>query len=231
MKGLAFGEIGMVCRNGYTGVTPVGIGYVSFVGPSSKALPNTVSISGTAQGYILCAVSIDGTAEITGVSHSVHGALTRIGSTMHKTTGEPGSVSCWYGSGTPTGTLTISGSGTWIVYTALLTSSSAGIAVAAYDCTTMKSDSMSNPSVTLNPGGKNALGIVCGITGRDSVLGFDALSGWNARSRYSVNSGTECVGFFTKNATSSAAFTAGWTQATADDVVAFAFALYDAAEV
>lgn len=93
---------------------------------------------------------------------------------------------------------------------------------------TITGQTVSNPSVTLEVGGRTALAVITFLSGQDDTTGFAPLAGWT--SMQEVDSGTAGRGYYRLTTTTTSNITAGWTQ-TADEAQAIALAMAEVSAV
>lgn len=171
------------------------------------------------------------TDEVTSVTYGGV-ACSRV-SALFKTTGETGAIYVYFlGSSIPAGpqTVAINVNGTGSAKRPTVWAFTAGqdTSIKTSD-STINSDSLANPSVTLALGG---LTCWCGIeflSGQDSTASITPLANWTATLTQQWGA-TQCGGSYRYNTISNVDVTAGWTQ-TADDATMIAFAIQEGVTV
>lgn len=157
--------------------------------------------------------------------------MTRIAA-LFKSTGETGAVYVYYlGAGVATGlqTCLISvngvGSNKRCAFWSLNAAANMNLAVKTFD-TSINSDSVANPSVTLALGGVTCWCNIAFVSGQDDPLNVTQLANWSATGEDTLGTLGLCGGHYRYNIVSNVDVLAGWTQ-TAEDAIAIAFALYE----
>ena len=175
---------------------------------------------GVPKAVIVWVCDVSGSDQVTGVTYGGAALAQVSGSPLNKTTGEAGSVHCFFlGSSVPTDdpatvdvTTTAS---TFAVYCVTLTADT-NTELVDVDAT-ISSDSQADPSVTMSLAGRSSFVGLCFFSGHDAVTSCTQLTDWTNRQRDTT--GAIVVGCFTYNTIGTADVTAGWTQ-TAEDAVA-----------
>jgi hypothetical protein len=184
---------------------------------------------GTPRGVIVLLTQATGGGVIEPVQSVFYGSveMTEVsGSPNIKTTGERGSVFCYFlGSGIPTGPQTVTVNGNIIDTTSraqyCYTLSASGDTV-VQDVQVISSDSLSDPSVTLSLAGNRCFCALAFVSGIPDPANIFPLNNWTIRQE--IDHGSLSSGGYSFDSIGTADVTAGWTQ-TADDAVAIAIAV------
>lgn len=183
---------------------------------------------GTPRGVLVAVVENAATDEVTSVTY---GSLTLqevAGSPNLHTTGEVGGVHVFFaGEAIPTGAQTVTvnvgagaidkRAGVWTV------TADRDCSLADVDAT-INSDSLANPSVTLELAGRAAIALICFHSGQQQSTGITPLSGWTGQLENDF--GAQQGAWYRGPVLTSADITAGWTQ-TAEDATMIAVAVTD----
>lgn len=183
---------------------------------------------GTPRGVwvIIVNVTVSGTDEITGVTYGgVAMAEVAAISPRYKSSGEAMGQSIFFlGSGIPTGpqTIAVDTSGATVTKAAFARTVTAAADTEIIDTAFWSSDSLANPSDTLNLGGRSAYCILAFSSGQNAVTGITPLTNWTAT--YETDLGNFVAGGYTYDIVGTSNVTVGWTQ-TAEDALGFAIAV------
>ena len=176
---------------------------------------------GAPRAVIAFVTTVQATDIVSGCTYDGE-AMTEVAlSPILKSSGEAGGVHCFFlGSGVNTGTVDCVAEGTSAQLKDLdvITLTAAGD-VEVIDTSTISSDSVSNPSVTVSLGGRTCFVVIAFRSGQDAVSGISANSGWTERKE--LDGGSRVHGNYTYDTIGSTDVSAGWQQ-TADDAVALA---------
>ncbi len=181
---------------------------------------------GTPRGVKVDIVENGGTNGVTGVTYG--GVAMELVAANTKTSGEAGTVITYFlGKSIPTGAQTISVT----VSDAVSKLAGATTVTASTDTcwistdVSIGSDSIVNPSSTLNLLGKTCFVSLAGHSGQGAVTGTTPTTGWTSRLEHDF--GAQVATWYTYNTISTADVACGWTQ-TADDAVMVALAITEA---
>lgn len=181
---------------------------------------------GTPRGVKVDIVENGGTNGVSGVTYG--GVAMELVAVNAKTSGEAGTVITYFlGSNIPAGAQTVS------VTVSDAVSKRAGattVTAATNTCwvsvdISIASDSIANPSSTLNLLGKTCFVSVAGHSGQNAATGTGQSSGWTNRLEHGF--GAQTGVWYSYNTISTANVAVGWTQ-TADDAVMVAMAITEA---
>ncbi len=167
---------------------------------------------------------VTGADEVSGVTYGGV-AMSRVAVNL-KATGQPGGGYVYIlGSNIPTGaqtvSVTVSASTATRRGTSMSLTGAADTETVDSD-TTINSDSLENPSVTLSHAGRTCFDAIVFMSGQNDVSLISPLANWTAR--LEVDAGPRTLGFYTFDTISASDATAGWTQ-TAQDAVMVALAV------
>lgn len=199
---------------------------VSNVAAGTGDLSWTHTPVGTPRGVKVDIVENGGTNGVSSVTYG--GVAMELAAVNAKTSGEAGTVVTYFlGRGIPTGAQTVSVS----VSDAVSKRAVATTVTAAADTCwisadiSIGSDSIVNPSSTLNLLGKTCFVSLAGHSGQGAVTGTTPTTGWTSRLEHDFGAQVAC--WYTYNTVSTANVACGWTQ-TADDAVMVALAITEA---
>ena len=199
---------------------------VSNVAAGTGNLSWTHTPVGTPRGVKVDIVENGGTNGVTAVTYG--GVSMELAAVNAKTSGEAGTVITYFlGKNIPTGAQTVSVT----VNDAVSKRAVATTVTAATDTCwisadiSIRSDSIVNPSSTLNLLGKACFVSLAGHSGQGAVTGTTPTAGWTSRLEHDFGAQVAC--WYTYNTIASADVACGWTQ-TADDAVMVAVAITEA---
>lgn len=187
------------------------------------------SASGPA-AVVVFVVNNAGTDQVSAVTYGGVSMTQVTGAPVTKATGEPLGVDAYFlNRGIPTGTQTVqvsvSGASTKIGFAQSVTCSGFGGRGNAYlgaVNTSINSDSLANPSSTINNGNVDTIVVMGFGAGPNAVTGITPLGGWAGAFEHDF--GTQTAGMYRYGSYDRASVTIGWTQS-ADDAVAIAVAI------
>lgn len=181
---------------------------------------------GTPRGVKVDIVENGGSNGISSVTYG--GVAMELAAVNTKTSGEAGTVITYFlGKNIPTGAQTVS-----ITVSDSVSKRAAATTVTAATDTcwlsadiSIGSDSITNPSSTLNLLGKTCFVSLAGHSGQGAVTGTAPTTGWTSRLEYDFGAQVAC--WYTYDTVSTSNVACGWTQ-TADDAVMVALAIAEA---
>ena len=187
--------------------------------------------AGTPKGVIVFVVENDGVDGVTSATYGGTSMTECTGSPRQHNASEPGTIHCFtllasVPAGAQTVSVTMSDTTTAKRGGSYTVTSSADTSILDVDAT-ISSDSLANPSVTMQ---LTALNGFCSIgfhSGQNAPTGITPLSGWTGNLENDF--GTQNAGWYKYDTVSTADVTAGWTQG-ADDAVMIAIVLKDSSE-
>lgn len=199
---------------------------VSNVAAGTGNLSWTHTPVGTPRGVKVDIVENGGTNGVASVTYG--GVAMELAAINAKTSGEAGTVITYFlGKNIPTGAQTVSVT----VNDAVSKRAVATTVTAATDTCwisadiSIGSDSIVNPSSTLNLLGKTCFVSLAGHSGQGAVTGTTPTTGWTSRLEHDFGAQVAC--WYTYNTIASTNVACGWTQ-TADDAVMVAVAITEA---
>lgn len=199
---------------------------VSNVAAGTGNLSWTHTPVGTPRGVKVDIVENGGTNGVASVTYG--GVAMELAAINAKTSGEAGTVITYFlGKNIPTGAQTVSVT----VNDAVSKRAVATTVTAATDTCwisadiSIGSDSIVNPSSTLNLLGKTCFVSLAGHSGQGAVTGTTPTTGWTSRLEHDFGAQVAC--WYTYNTIASTNVACGWTQ-TADDAVMVALAITEA---
>lgn len=202
---------------------------IGFDSSGLSALANDPSHTHTPVGVLRAVYAVVWTALGTDIISAVSfgaSAMARVAASF-KNTGETGGVYVYFlGVSIPAGAQTVSCTTSGTNQAQILT---IGF-TAAYDTeivtsdATISSDSVADPSVTINPQGREGPAYIAFVSGQDAATGTAPTAGWS--SLLETDAGTQIWGLYgyTLSTLGVTSLAAGWTQ-TAEDANAVAFHL------
>lgn len=196
---------------------------VSNVAAGTGDLSWTHTPVGTPRGVKVDIVENGGTNGVTSVTYG--GVSMELVAVNAKTSGEAGTVITYFlGSGIPAGPQTV-----LVTVSDAVAKRAGAITVTASTNTcwvsadiSIGSDSIVNPSSTLNLLGKTCFVSLAGHSGQGAVTGTTPTTGWTSRLEHDFGAQVAC--WYTYNTVSTANVACGWTQ-TADDAVMVVLAI------
>lgn len=205
---------------------PVAFDAVSNVAAGTGDLSWTHTPVGTPRGVKVEIVENGGTNGVSSVTYG--GVAMELVAVNAKTSGEAGTVVTYFlGKNIPTGAQTVS-----VTVNDAVSKRAVAITVTASTNTcwvstdfSVASDSVANPSSTLNLLGKTCFVSLALHSGQGAATGITQLTGWTNRLEHDF--GAQMGGWYTYNTISSSNVACGWTQ-TADDAVMIATAITEA---
>lgn len=199
---------------------------VSNVAAGTGNLSWTHTPVGTPRGVKVDIVENGGTNGVSSVTYG--GVAMELVAVNAKTSGEAGTVITYFlGSGIPTGAQTVA-----VTVNDAVSKRAIAITVTASTNTcwvstdiSVGSDSVANPSSTLNLLGKTCFVSLAGHSGQGAVTGTTPTTGWTSRLEHDFGAQVAC--WYTYNTIAATNVACGWTQ-TADDAVMVAVAITEA---
>jgi hypothetical protein len=198
----------------------------SSVAEGTGTLSWTHTPVGTPKGIRVDIVENGGTNGVTGVTYG--GVALELVAANAKTSGEAGTVVTYFlGRNIPTGARTVS-----VTVSDAVAKRAGAITLTALADTawiaceqSIGSDSLANPSATINLLGKTCFVSLAGHSGQNAVTGITPSTGWTSRLEHDF--GNQTAAWYTYNTIATSNVACGWTQ-TADDAVMVALAITEA---
>jgi hypothetical protein len=187
----------------------------SSVAEGTGTLSWTHTPVGTPKGIRVDIVENGGTNGVTGVTYG--GVALELVAANAKTSGEAGTVVTYFlGRNIPTGARTVS-----VTVSDAVAKRAGAITLTALADTawiaceqSIGSDSLANPSATINLLGKTCFVSLAGHSGQNAVTGITPSTGWTSRLEHDF--GNQTAAWYTYNTIATSNVACGWTQ-TADD--------------